>query len=279
MRNVTPRHHLVALLGHRQVGQLLEGRQILGGNVAVGGEVHLAGLHRCGPRTGVGDEAGDDAVEVGQSRLPVVLVAVEADVLPPLPLDELERSGADRPVGMAVAAHVLVREHVLGHHGRFVAGQDAQDVRGRAVQTEHRSVLVRGIDRVELPIVVDAARMEFLQHLHEGELDVGAGERLAVVPRHPLAQLEGDRLAVLAHLPRFGETGQRLRFGVVFQQAVVDLRRDLADGLRRADVGRHRRRLRLHDHDERAARFLGLGAERRQREHESGGDGDDAGPQ
>ena len=102
----------------------------------------------------------------------------------------------------------------------------------------------------------DAARMDLLQHLHDRELHVGGGERLAVVELHALAQLERHGLAVRAHLEAFGETRLRLQVEAVFQQAVEDLGGDLTDRPGRRDVRREVRRFRLGDLDQRAARFL-----------------------
>jgi hypothetical protein len=56
----------------------------------------LAGFHLGGGCGAVGDDAPDDAVEIGRVGAPVVLVAVGDDVLAALVFDEFERAGADR---------------------------------------------------------------------------------------------------------------------------------------------------------------------------------------
>ena len=56
----------------------------------------LLRLQRRGAGAAVGDEPGHDPVQVRQSLLVVIGVAVEAHELPALPFDELERPGADR---------------------------------------------------------------------------------------------------------------------------------------------------------------------------------------
>src|SRR5206468_3516027 len=68
--------------------------------------------------------------------------------------------------------------------------------------------------------------------------------------------------------PRLGQRGDGLEVEVVFEQPLVDLRGDLADRARRADVGRERRRLGLHEHDQRPAPLL---SRRRHRQAEHSG--------
>ncbi len=52
--------------------------------------------------------------------------------------------------------------------------------------------------------------MDLAQDLHHGELDVGRGEGLAVMPGDALLQIEGHRLTILADLEAFGERGNRV---------------------------------------------------------------------
>ena len=119
--------------------------------------------------------------------------------------------------------------------------------------------------------------MRLLQHVEDGELDVLARERLAVMKLDAFLQLERDRLAVGAHRPRLREARNRLQIEVVLEEALVHLRRNLSDRPGGARVSRQRRRLRLHDHHQRSAP-LGLRAlrysgsrqqERDEREHGS----------
>ena len=113
--------------------------------------------------------------------------------------------GADRLVGVGVRADVALAEDVLGQHRALVARQGGEHV-GRGVgELEDGRELVGRLDRGHVAEGIDAARVHLLQHVHDGELHVGGGERLAVVELHVLAQLEGDGLAVGRHLPGFGE--------------------------------------------------------------------------
>ena len=62
----------------------------------IGTGMKLARLERCGNGGLVGDDAPDDAVEIGILLAPVIRVALGDDELAALVLDELERSRADR---------------------------------------------------------------------------------------------------------------------------------------------------------------------------------------
>src|SRR5678816_4585268 len=77
---------------------------------------------------------------------------------------------------------------------------------------------VRGLDLGQLPEGRGAARVHLLEDLENGELHVGAGERLAVVELHALLQREGDRLAVGADGPRLRQSGNGLEAEVVLEQ-------------------------------------------------------------
>lgn len=56
----------------------------------------------------------------------------------------------------------------------------------------------------------------------DGELDVIRRERLAVVPLHALAQVEGIGIGLLVIVPRLGEAGDDLVVAVVGGQAVEE---------------------------------------------------------
>ena len=188
--------HLVALGGDLDGGQR---RQLLGvvvGHAAEACHVRFALLECGGAGRLIVDEAHDDAVEVGQPLAPVVGVLVEPHQLAAPPFDELEGAGADRLVGVGMGADVALAEDVLGQHRALVARQRREHV-GRGVgELEDGRVRVRRLDCGYVAEGVDAARVHLLQHIHDGELHVGGGERLAVVELHVLAQLEGDGLAV-----------------------------------------------------------------------------------
>ena len=62
----------------------------------------------------------------------------------------------------------------------------------------------------------------------DGELDVVGRERLAVMPLHALAQVEGISIGLLVIVPRLGEAGDNLVVAVVGGQAVEEQEVDLA---------------------------------------------------
>ena len=248
--------HLVALGGHLDAGQ---GRQLLGVVVGHGAEacdVRLALLYGGRARRLVVDEAHHDAVEIGQTLAPVVRVLVETHQLAAPPFDELERSGADRLVGVGVGLDVALAEHMLGQHRALVARKCGQHV-GRGVgQLEDSGMLVGCLHCRDIAEGADAARMRLLQHVHDRELHVGGRERLAVVKLHFFAQLEGDGLAVGRDFPGLGERGLGLEVEAVFEQPVIDLGGDLADGGGSGNVGRQVGRFGLRDLHQRAAGLL-----------------------
>ena len=87
--------------------------------------VQFAGFHLRRSRRTIGDDAPDDAIEIGRVRAPVILVAVGDDVLPALVFDELERAGADGRKISRVLADVAALIKMLGRDVAKV-GQGAQ---------------------------------------------------------------------------------------------------------------------------------------------------------
>ena len=204
------RRHLVALRGGLDGGQLGQGLHVAPGDRGEAADVGLALLHGRGAGGRVGDEAGDDAIEVGPPRLPVVGVAVEPDELAALPLHELEGPGADRRVGVLARLDVGALVQVLRQHRRLVARKRHQQVGRRPGEPEDGRVRVRRVDLGDLAEGRRPARVRLLEHLEHGELHVGAREGLAVVELDALLEREGDGLAVGAHLPGFREPGDGL---------------------------------------------------------------------
>ena len=80
------------------------------------------------------------------------------------------------------------------------------------------------------------------QHI-PGAFDVGRGERLAVVPLHALAQVEGDLQTILAHRPGRRQVGLQLHVEVVLDQAAENLAGHDLDLLRGIDGRVQLRRL------------------------------------
>ena len=166
--------------------------------------VELAGDEGENRGRAIRDDGELDAVEMRQALFPVVRVARQLDQFVGLELDELERAGADR-----MGAHFRRRD-VAGIDRRVAGGEQRQQRRLRPLQVERGLVVAVGRDVDDL-VVPGLARVlaEFLRrlaHQHvEGALDVGGGERLAVVPFHALPQLEGQRLLVGAPGPALRE--------------------------------------------------------------------------
>ena len=203
-----------------------------------------------------------DAVEIGQARLPIIRVFRHCDVLVGLELDEFERTGADR-----MQAHL--RWRYVTWIDRRHAGREQREKGGlRPLQHESHLVVAVGLDlgKIAVPALarVDAQLVGRLAlHQFPGAFDVGGGERLAVVPLHPLAQLESQPRAVLVPRP----TGRQLwldRGKAVLRQVLVEddevvhhpHHRPFGDD-RRFLVDRHRGRTVNDVLPKNAARFLG----------------------
>ena len=185
------------------------------------GDVELAGDKGKDRGRAIGDDRVFDAVEIGQALLPVVGVLGQLDQFIGLELDELERAGADR-----MGAH-LGRRNVAGIDRRIAGGEQREQRGLRPLQLEGGLEVAIGRHVVDL-IVPGLARVlaELLlrlahQHL-EGAFDVGRGERLAVMPFDALAQLEGQRLLVVAPGPALGKLGADIVHAVLGDVLVVD---------------------------------------------------------
>ena len=95
-----------------------------------------------------------------------------------------------------------------------------------------------------------------------GALDIGSGERLAIMPFEALPQLERQPLTILAPGPAFGKVGHdridRVALLVLIEQhEVVEHRHQYGDrGARHLLMDRHRSRTGEIWHLEDAARFL-----------------------
>ena len=229
------------------MGDALHARKVLDlVVVAVGdacGEADLTGLEHVDTGVLVLDEAEGDGVHV-RALAPVVLVLLEADVLAALPLDELVRAGADGGVVVLVGlvSHVEVLDDVLGHDAE---GEEAlREVGGLLVVMADDGEVVRAVDGVDVVAAVGGLPLGG-GHGLPGNLDVGGGDGLAVVPLQALAQVVGDvHGAVILHRDEavlnrghlLGELGHVHHVAIGDQEALDDHGLDIAQQVGGVDV-------------------------------------------
>ena len=232
----------------RQLAQPLHLRRRQSGHR---GQIHLATLDRDGARGTVRDHAQDELVQIGLAVLPVVLVTLEDDVAPTVPLLKFEGPGADRllhDLGLAnpLLGDLLVAERVARQHRGFAGLKGADQVGLGCREVEDDGVVVRRLDLLDIAEIGATARMVALRDDVDRELHVLAGEGLAVVPEHVRAEPEGVGQLVVRDLPGLGETRHRSHAGtLVFEQALVNLGRDQRRRHRRGGDRRKGRRLRV----------------------------------
>ena len=205
----------VVRVGEREVdiGDRLDGRVLVRRDV-VDDPVDLARLEPGDAGRRLGDDLDRDLVEVGAAvgLVPVVVVAGELLVVAALPLDELERTGADRAdVGRAVLVAVGLHERLVDHVGR-----------GR-----RERVLEQRVGRVKGDDDGAAVGCRDIGHVPEHPADVGGEVRIpdpvqaehdvvdrhggAVVELHALADLQRVGQAVGRDRPRLGQVRAELR--------------------------------------------------------------------
>ncbi|KAF1020168.1 MAG: hypothetical protein GAK30_02681 [Paracidovorax wautersii] len=256
------------------VGERLEALQVAQRNGTVAGQIDRAGLQRGGTRGRIGDELGDDAVEVGPRSVPVVRVALQQDVAAADPFLEDKGPRAHRRVVGGVGELITDLEKVPRQDGRLVGRQRAQQIgrRGRQAQAHGRGIRRLGLLHIgESPPAIGVVLLEE----EDGEGDVGGGQGLAVMPRHALADLEGVVQSVGRDLPLRRQPGNGAP--VEIEQAFVDLGADRARRPRGLDGGGQQGRLGIEQPVERAAaarRGLGrrrLDAQRRRQAAGRGG--------
>ena len=228
--------HLVPFGGHGESRILAQPSRINIRHGSIARESDLTPLDGRGPRLRLADEARNDAVEVRPTGSPVIWIPVEPHVLAALPCDELEGAGAYRTVRMGIVPQVCAGKQMLRQHRRLVRGQRLEHVGRRVLQPENRGMRVGRVDRFHLLEVGWPTRMDLLEDLQNRELNIGAGERRPVVEFDAFLQLERDGFGVGADLPGLGEARQRLEVHVIFQQAVINLWRNLTDRTRRIVV-------------------------------------------
>ncbi|SVJ69383.1 Uncharacterised protein [Klebsiella pneumoniae] len=228
-----------------QVRVLLQRVEV--GGARVEGDLALAGLELLRAHRGVGVDSEDQVVDLHLVRLPVVLVALEADLRILLVAAEHERAGADRLL-VDVAGLALLEQlrGVFGGLDRWEGHRQVLD-EGRVdlVEGELHRMLVELLDPGDVLVQAHvgevgklggvglAERMILVEHAFEGEQHVvgiefaGRLEVVGTVELHALAQVEGIGLAVVADVPAFREAGKDLG------AAALELGQAVEDGFRR----------------------------------------------
>src|SRR5918998_4720079 len=175
-------------------------------------KAHLAGLERRDERVGVRDEPVRELLDRGLLA-PVILVEIDGQVLALLPLLELVRAAANDFVGQRLVP-VLTLVDVLGDDRPVVGPQVPPGSVGLSEGHPDRP-LVRRLERLYvLPPEPGGDVVVRVHDLLEGELGVGAGERLAVGPGQTLLEPVLDDLRVL--LNQLGHAvGQERRVGQI----------------------------------------------------------------
>ena len=208
--------HLLAQVGEKRDRDLARERHV--------DLVRYEGQHGRRP---VGDHFELDAVEIWSVLPPVVGVARQLDGHVRIEVDHFEGPRANR-----LGAHGR-RADVAGVDGREARGDEGQERRLRAPQLERDLVIAGDGDLLQVLVPVPTGILaELVLPLFRdgvpGTLNVGAGERLAIVPLDAFAQLEGEPRAIGAPGPAFGKLGDDRVHAVpglvllVHDQVVVD---------------------------------------------------------
>ena len=199
----------------------LEIGRVLGGQQR---QIQLPGLHLHRLGVVVGDNLEDDRLDVG-GALEVVLVPGEGDGLPLVPGGQLIGAGTHRGAEEGGLLEVLPLQQVPGQHGH---GHIVQKGRVGGREPEGDGVIVHHRDLLHVLIVGGVLRAVVRVHDGlDGELHVPGGEGLAVVPLHPLLQVEGVGAGALIKLPASGQGRDHLVFAVVGGEAVEQENVDL----------------------------------------------------
>ena len=206
---------------------------------------------------GIGDEARDDAIQVGLPLLPVVRIAIQADVLALLPLGEHERARnrwacwrwgaiAGRPRRRCAWAGSASRSRRRPSSCRAPARRASGSPCGRPAcppRSPRAKVLgPRGWVTLATFMMENCTSAE-----------------VSGLPSWNFTPLRSLKVMVRpsgGHGPGLGQSRLGLELGVVLQQAVVDLGRHHADGAGGGHVRREGRGLGLHQHDQGAALLL-----------------------
>ena len=178
-------------------------------------EIDLAALQHGEPRGGLGDALVDQPFDVGHLA-PVALEGLHDQLDARRMAHELVRPEADGVLLEAVVPDVL---DIFLRHDPARPGREGpiegHEVRPRLVQLEAHPV---GADDRHLPhLVVE----DLGPGAREAELDVLGRERIAVVKREPLAQLELVDALIGAHRPRFRQASRHEAAGHGLHERIV----------------------------------------------------------
>jgi hypothetical protein len=208
--------------GEPHGGQLLHAPSVDEGHVGERHEVQVARLQPGHPRGGIRDELVDETIEVRTALAEEVLVAVQDEEAPLLPVRELERSGPDGLAVRRVLADVALGVHVPGED-RDEQRHERAEQRGRRLrEPHHRRVGIGGVDGVQVAEDREPEGMHRLRGL-DGELHVLRGDRLAVVEGRPLHEVERVPERVRRDLPALREVGLGDELVVELDEARVEL--------------------------------------------------------
>jgi hypothetical protein len=203
----------------------------------VGDDIDVARDEFGGAGRGFGDDAPDDALELGGAQVEA-WDALQDHAVVAHPLDEAVGAGADRHGRGRVGVHrlvgVLAVDIDFGDHPErdgVVLVDDDGDVQvavGAGVlvaqRAEHEARRVAGV-----AVLGVGGALEGVGH-------VLGGQGLAVVAGEPFAQPEGDFGAFLVHFKGFGEVGNYFPVGGRLVERSPDVLSDVGGGAR-ADVG------------------------------------------
>src|SRR5262249_9361080 len=176
------------------------------------------------------------AVEIGQSLVIIIFVALPLDRLTGLVFDELERTGSEDV--FLIPARVLIENLLLVDPGEGV-GERRQECAGREFETEDHGQWIGGLDLVDHDIKTLARAghtFGWIDDLVPARGYVVSGQWRAVMELDAVADLEGVGPAVIGRLRhRRAEIADKVARGAGIVR--VDPDQDAVIGGRRVDRG------------------------------------------
>ena len=184
--------------------------------------MRLARLHHRGARVVVDHGLPGDRVDLRIALAPVAVELLDLEVVGRLPLDELERSRADRMERDVLAAPFLQGGGADHHRRRMRELRDER--RERGLERDARRVVVHDLGLGDV-VVVQAVALELvvrIGHSVEVGLDRVGLEVRAVVELDALLQLDRVDESVLADLVALGQHRDQLHVLVEAEHAFVE---------------------------------------------------------